>query len=187
MKFRVLIAALILPIIALIASAVMAWREDQRGVAWDLPVAGRDPLDALRGHYVTFDYLWPEEAASRIKPGSRAPSWRLCLSGAANDPDIQFFTDGDGPAPACTSVGKMVEDHRGLSFRQLDDAGRPRATGQLFIPETDGPLLNRLLQNRLNQTGLAPIKARVRIAPDGKVTPVDIIVDGTSYRDAPPP
>jgi hypothetical protein len=187
MKFRLLLAALILPIIALIASAVVAWREDQRGVSWDLPVAGRDPLDALRGHYVTFDYVWPEAAASRIKTGSGAPSWRLCLSGAADDPDIQFFTDGDGPVLSCTSVGKMIEDHGGLSFRQLDDAGRPRATGQLFIPEADGPLLNRLLQNRLNQNNLAPLKARVRIATDGKVTPVDIIVDGKSYREAPPP
>jgi uncharacterized membrane-anchored protein len=187
MKFRLLIAALVLPIMALIASAVMAWREDQRGVSWDLPVAGRDPLDVLRGHYVVFDYAWPEQATSRIKPGSRAPSWRLCLSGAADDPDIQFFTDGDSPAPVCTSVGKMIEDHHGLSFRQVDDMGRPRANGQLFIPEADGPRLNQLLQNRLNQNNLMPIRARVRIAPDGKVTPVDIIVEGKSYRETPPP
>jgi hypothetical protein len=42
-------------------AALWGWTEvrSRQGTEWLVPVAGYDPRDLLRGHYVLFQYDWP--------------------------------------------------------------------------------------------------------------------------------
>jgi hypothetical protein len=104
-------------------------------------------------------------------------TWRLCLSGDGAAPTVRFFADGDKAPPDCGSIGRQVADHAGMRFEKLDKAQLPRANGQLYISESHGAALNRLLADRARQPTV-----RVRISKTGRVTPVDILLDGHPYR-----
>src|SRR3546814_19662470 len=55
------VLALVLPIAGL--AALWGWSDykSRQGTDWLVPVAGYDPRDLLRGHYVEFTYDWPGE------------------------------------------------------------------------------------------------------------------------------
>ena len=53
------LAAFALPLAGL--AALWGWSDhlSRQGTDWLVPVAGYDPRDLLRGHYVQFAYDWP--------------------------------------------------------------------------------------------------------------------------------
>lgn len=72
------LVAAVLPLLGLAALWVRSDRIYNTGTEWLVPVAGYDPRDLLRGHYVEFEYDWPglEEPAL----GFAGPAG-LCLEG----------------------------------------------------------------------------------------------------------
>lgn len=172
-------AALALPLIGLVVAAILPWRDERNSVAWDVPITGYDPRDILRGHYVMFRYAWPDTATGTMPGDMPESSWRVCFNGERTQPTITFFSD-DAPAPSCVSIGRSIEDHDGLTFRaNVRDTGRPVAQGRMFIPEDDGPALNRILAD-----STADVRARILVSPSGRVTPIDILIGGKPYRES---
>ena len=58
MKRWLLVAALLLPMAAMLASVAINQRALAEGSDWLIPVSGLDPRDPLRGQYVAFRYEW---------------------------------------------------------------------------------------------------------------------------------
>ena len=70
--------ALALPLAGLAASWAGTHHRARQGVEWDVPIAGYDPRDLLRGHYVIYRYDWPGLEGRRT---NLALEPVLCLDG----------------------------------------------------------------------------------------------------------
>ena len=176
---RAFVLAVVFPIIALIGSGLIAWRQANTATIWQLPIQGYDPRDILRGNFIVFQYLWPANATGSFK-STAYEDWRICLNGDSNSPTIRFFDVYDMSVIDCLSIGRQIDSHQGMTFNksELPPRGVPRATGILYIPEDHGALLNRLLADTSHDR-----KVRLRVAQNGVVTPEDILIDGVPYRN----
>ena len=161
MNRRGLVAfALVVPLAGLGATWGMTHVRAQQGVEWDVPIAGYDPRDLLRGHYVVFNYDWP---------GLENVDWwdyagDLCLHGTA--PAIDRVTRGAGPE--CDNPVRgydYTDDFRGGTF-----------TGRLYVSQAEGARLQgQLTDPKLQGT------VRIRLRDDGHITPLRI-----TFRPRPP-
>jgi hypothetical protein len=146
-------AALVLPLLGLSATWIFTHVRAQQGTEWDVPIAGYDPRDLLRGHYVIYTYDWPGVAEDR--------RWELagglCLHGTA--PTIERVTPGAG-----ADCANPVRGHP-----HSDDFGGGIVTGRLYVSQAEGARLQEQLTDpKLQGT------ARVRVRDDGHVTPLGI-------------
>jgi hypothetical protein len=151
MRAARLLAALI-PLAGLAALWVESDRTYHTGTEWDVPIAGYDPRDYLRGHYVEFAYDWPGLPGSDILPSA------LCLEGAA--PVIDRVTT-HAAFPSCAHpVMARASDIYGLDglFR-----------GRLYLGQNRAEALQSELQDR-DQRGIVTIRQR----EDGSFTPISI-------------
>jgi hypothetical protein len=147
-----LAAALLLPLIGFGGSWAMTHQKAQQGTDWDVPIAGYDPRDFLRGHYLQYRYQWPGIVAE--ENGSIPWFSVLCIEGSA--PKITRASDGEGEANAkCASVARAPDDGMG----SLVD-------GRYYVPQTKATGLEQKLRDPKIQAVM-----RVRIREDGVVTP----------------
>ncbi len=58
MKRPLILAALLLPLVGLLAGMVINTVQRADAVHWVIPVTGYDPRDPLRGHFIAFRYDW---------------------------------------------------------------------------------------------------------------------------------
>jgi uncharacterized membrane-anchored protein len=123
MKLRpALAAALLLPLIGFGASWAMTHQKAQLGTDWDVPIAGYDPRDFLRGHYLQYRYEWPGIAAG--ENGNTPYYSALCIKGSA--PNITKVSDFDNEADAkCDSIARAPGD----GITSLIDA-------RYYVPQT---------------------------------------------------
>ncbi len=157
MTRRARLAAAVLPLVGL--GGLWGWSDylSRQGVEWDVPIAGYDPRDVLRGHYVEFTYDWPGLGAA----GGFVMGDHLCLVGSA--PVIE-------------------RTQRAEAAAELDDCANPvRATaggvygadslrrGRLYLGQDRARLMDAQLRDT-DQRGIV----RVRVRGDGTMTPVDI-------------
>lgn len=153
MKLRpALAAALLLPLIGFGASWAITHQKAQQGTDWDVPIAGYDPRDLLRGHYIQFRYDWPGLAADA---GGGIP-WipALCIQGST--PTITRASRLDNQTPAkCASIA-----------RQAGDGLTDLNNGRFYVPQTRA----REYEDKLRDPKLQGIM-RVRIRDDGVMTP----------------
>jgi GDYXXLXY protein len=167
MSLRVLIAyaALALPLIGLTGATAMAWLQVRDGREWELPVRGFDPRDLLRGHYIEFQYdvVSGPECASDV-------SCCLHMFTAGNQTIGRLAFCSNAPAG---SQARVVAQHDGL--RLSGDV----ATGRMFIDERYAAALDtRLRAEKPNAS------VRFHISPSGKLTPLEILLDGKAYTQA---
>jgi len=157
-KFAALLA-LLLPLAGL--AALWGWSNyrSRQGNDWTVPIAGYDPRDLLRGHYIEFTYDWPvnEEISEGLLN-------EFCIEGAP--PAIERITrieggSGIGAGDACTYYARADDD----SYYRYDGLRR----GRLYIPQTRATDLENKLRDR-NLQGYI----RVRQREDGKITPLEI-------------
>jgi hypothetical protein len=152
--------ALVLPLLGLAATWAYTHVRAQQGTEWDVPIAGYDPRDLLRGHYVVFTYEWPG-LEGRERWGIPA---ELCLHGTA--PTIDRVTAGAGPG--CANPVR--------AYDYPHDVRGGVVGGRLYVSQAEGARL----QQQLTDPALQGI-ARVRVRDDGHVTPLQI-----SFRPRPP-
>ncbi len=145
--------ALALPLAGLAATWGMTHARAQQGTEWDVPIAGYDPRDLLRGHYVIFTYDWPGLERRERWEMPRA----LCLHGTA--PVIERVTDDAGRGCA--------NPVRAYDFS--DDFGGGIVTGRLYVSQAEGARL----QEQLTDPALEAT-VRVRLREDGHITPLRI-------------
>ena len=142
------LAAVTVPLLGLAALWVQSDRTYHTGTEWEVPIAGYDPRDYLRGHYVEFSYDWPgEEDLSDIVSSA------MCLEGRAPDiTRVRWLWEGQ----AC--------DH------PVRENGLSRLTnGRLYIGQARTAALEEQLRNR-DQRGIVTIRQR----DDGSFTPIAI-------------
>jgi len=165
------LAAAILPLLGLGTLWAQSDRTYNTGTEWEVPIAGYDPRDYLRGHYVEFSYDWPGVDEFR-----NPPPGALCLDGEA--PNLARVTPTTADAPCgyywVRSDGSGVYGWDGLT------------RGRLYIGQQRAEALQEQLRNR-DQRGIVTIRQR----EDGSFTPVSIrfrplTPAEIAERDAPP-
>jgi hypothetical protein len=149
-------AAFALPLAGL--AALWGWSDhlSRQGTDWLVPIAGYDPRDLLRGHYVQFTYDWPGLGDGRGLPGEGVAE--LCLHGAA--PRLDNVVR---PAPGlgCEHLARAADA----------DSGYPMglSTGRVYIPQTSSSHLTRKLTDP-ELRGFVVLRQR----EDGTVTPREL-------------
>ncbi|MCX9147510.1 GDYXXLXY domain-containing protein [Erythrobacter sp. WG] len=165
------LAAALLPLGGLAVLWGMSAATFARGTEWEVPIAGYDPRDFLRGHYVEFTYDWPGLASEGF-PGPQA----LCLEGAA---------------PRLDRVRTLVEGARCAHPLRADPNGiygiSGLAQGRLYVGQARAGQLDAELRDR-DRRGVVTIRQR----EDGSFAVVDIRLRPLTpaeraARDAPPP
>ncbi|HEY6814301.1 MAG TPA: GDYXXLXY domain-containing protein [Croceibacterium sp.] len=151
--------SLALPLLGLAATWGYTHVRAQQGTEWDVPIAGYDPRDLLRGHYVVFTYDWPvSERVSEL-----VYARELCIQGTA--PTIDRVTFGDGRA-----CGNPVR-----AYDYSDDFGGGITTGRLYVSQAEGARLQEQLTDPALQGTV-----HIRLRADGHITPLRI-----SFRPRP--
>ena len=146
-------AALVLPLLGLAATWTFTHVRAQQGTEWDVPIAGYDPRDLLRGHYVIYTYDWP--GLEDREPWEYAGE--LCIHGTA--PAIEGVTVGADPA--CANPVR--------AYAYSDDFGGGISTGRLYVSQAEGVRLQEQLTDpKLEGT------VRIRLRDDGHITPLRI-------------
>lgn len=157
------IAALALPLIGLGGMWVQADRLSRQGTEWDVPIQGYDPRDLLQGHYVQFQYDWPglDGDMSGLEGGD------LCIEGKA--PAIaRVVPAANGSNEACPNfVSGQAPGHEFLEGS---------VGGRLYASQAEALRLQDELMDPAKQ-GVV----RVRLRPDGHITPLRI-----TFRPRPP-
>ncbi|ABC64462.1 GDYXXLXY domain-containing protein [Erythrobacter litoralis] len=144
--------ALALPVIGL--GGLWAWTESwsREGTDWDVPVAGYDPRDLLRGHYIEFTYDWAGDDLSGASPDA------FCIEGEA--PEIARIVARDD-VESCAHFARA--DYGSV----YGGAGLQR--GRLYVPQTQA----RELEDKLRDPDLRGI-VTVRQRIDGRILPQSI-------------
>lgn len=147
------LAVLALPLAGLAGLWAISAQTYHQGTQWDVPVAGYDPRDMLRGHYVEFEYDWP--GYGRVAWGS---AQTLCLEGAS--PVIRSVAEVP-PGGACAHpVRTDPNDLYGLGGT---------ARGRLYVGQDRARQLDEGLRDG-GQRGIVTIRQR----EDGSFTPIAI-------------
>ncbi len=149
------LAAFALPLAGL--AALWGWSDylSRQGTDWLVPIAGYDPRDLLRGHYVQFSYDWPGLASQTIDGSGPA---ELCLHGAA--PRLERVTLPTPDAP-CAHLARAADAN----------SGYPMALqmGRVYIAQTRSAELTRKLTDP-DLRGFVVLRQR----KDGTVTPREL-------------
>ncbi|MDE2412719.1 MAG: GDYXXLXY domain-containing protein [Sphingomonadales bacterium] len=141
-------AALAIPLLGLGGMWLSADRLSRQGTEWDVPIQGYDPRDLLQGHYVQFQYEWPE----RLPDGAHGPDLsyqRICVFGSS---------------PKVEGAGVDLGD-RCRNFVRAGEAEQ----GRLYTSQAEA----RRLQEKLWDQKLQGV-VRIRLRPDGHITPLRI-------------
>ncbi len=144
---------LALPIAGLAGLWWQADDQSRRGVDWDIPIAGNDPRDLLRGHYIQFRYDWPGMDEEEVDFFEGA-----CLIGSP--PQIERVIPLS-QQPDCEHV--LLADFSSVHGR--NDLRR----GRLYVDQT---LAGELESQLFDQESTAIVKGRLR--SDGRLIPQDI-------------
>lgn len=163
--------AIVLPLAGLAYTWHATRQSAAQGVEWDVAVTGYDPRDLLRGHYIRFAYIWPEDGLTTATPGlvteDARSATRLCIEGEA--PAIRRttrMTDQDQAAD-CQGIARTANSalHPGpMAPGQTSTVPRE---GRLFVAQSEAAGLERALANPAQQAIL-----RFRLKPDGEIIPL---------------
>lgn len=144
--------ALLLPLAGLGAGWAQTHHAAQQGIEWEVPIAGYDPRDLLRGHYVIYTYQWPglDEAGDglRFQPV-------LCLEGTSPVIARTYRPQGQPCAHYVEARGGFGDPEGGL------------VSGRLYVSQQEG----RRLEQQLRDPDLQGI-VRIRVRGDGRLTPL---------------
>lgn len=147
------LAAAVLPLLGL---AGLWWQSQQTydsGTEWEVPIAGYDPRDFLRGHYVEFTYDWPgiDEFGAEMGPA-------LCLEGTAPAlASVKPLKPGEACAHPVRADTTAVYGWEGLT------------RGRLYLDQNRAKAMQAELQ-KPDQRGIVTIRQR----DDGSFTAISI-------------
>ncbi|GIX21134.1 MAG: hypothetical protein KatS3mg120_2810 [Erythrobacter sp.] len=147
------VAAALLPLVGLALIWAAGARHYQAGTEWEVPIAGYDPRDMLRGHFVEFTYDWPG-----VEPFKGPPPEALCLEGTA--PHLAQVRPAGASAPC---------PHRLLASRAEGEGWDALMRGRLYVDQDKAATIEQQLQ-RQDQRGVVTIRQR----EDGSFTPIAI-------------
>lgn len=159
MSARELWAAGLLPVLGL--ALIWAWSDyrSRQGAGWDVPIAGRDPRDLLRGHYVEYQYDWPGLGEDAAEDG---PPAFLCLTGEAPVLERVEALRDEAAKARCPHYFVRAEAGSVYGLSSLD-------RGRLYLGQERASQVDRQLRD-------PELRAMIRIRqrPDGSFTPLAI-------------
>lgn len=112
-------------------------------------IEGSDPRDILRGHYMVFNYIWPEAAANSCVDGQPCCA---CLSGEGANPSVSFSSC---KALEAEKTCKGILDVK----RSWNNTYQPDTElRQYYIPEAQAQMLETLLRSNKERfkVGIVP-------------------------------
>ena len=173
------ILALVLPVIVMALMIGMHVRNKESGTLWRVPVAGYDPRDLLRGHYLTFRYDWNWDEARNTACSGRECA--VCLS--ADMPSASY-----NPRVYMTALSvaeKQCESFiHGYSYGGNQfEIGTKQGYGlrRYYIPETEAAKLDRLLRREDQNDHKFDVGLRVNSA--GQAFVEKMYIDGVPLED----
>lgn len=150
------LAAAVLPLLGLAGLWGMSDHTFRQGTEWEVPVAGYDPRDYLRGHYIEFSYDWPG-----VEEFRDAPPQMLCLEGTAPQlTRVIAFVDAAAAEPCAHPVRADASGVYGWE-------GLTR--GRLYLDQDRALAMQQELQDP-DQRGIVTIRQR----EDGSFTAIGI-------------
>jgi len=156
--------ALLLPLVGLGLIWLATEQESREGTEWDVPIAGYDPRDLLRGHYVQFRYDWPAVGQEDI-PRWSATRKSLCIRGTAPDIDSVEVLDISGSSEQMEADCEATVKANPWSEEGNDGLIRDR----IYVPQEEGRDYDRKLANP-ELRGIV----RIRINNNGFITPLSL-------------
>jgi len=166
---------LLWPVIGLGYSWIATEIDSREGVVWEVPIAGYDPRDLLRGHYVQYNYRWPgletDEALQRLRYSGNV----ICIRGDAPDIETaQSLNPYDIAFEAQSANCDSLVEYNPWSEEGASGLDRDR----IFLPQERA----REYQDKLMDPKLDAV-ARVRVNNSNYLIPVDIIFRPTAGTD----
>jgi hypothetical protein len=162
MNQRLLLVAVVFPILGLLALIGRAELNLRNGRGWDLPISGYDPRDLLSGHYLRYQYRleWQPDASTCGDGESIDRSCCLCLQPrqGSREPLVSSVR--------CDAVAGCLSWLRGS-----DVAGEQR----YFIPAERAAELEQALRTR-------PAALRVSITADATLAVDTLLLDGVPWQ-----
>jgi hypothetical protein len=157
MKRLLLAASLLLPLGGLAVGWAVTDYRARQGTDWEIPVAGYDPRDLLRGHYIAYQYAWPGlKGEDEFTSGADGAS-ALCLEGTA--PIITRTVNLDKePQPCATKI------------RPTPGSEQTLTNGIIYISQTKADAMQKQLGDPKVQSFI-----RVRIREDGIMRPLELV------------
>lgn len=146
------LAALIVPIIGLGALWGLSEHESRQGTFWEVPIAGYDPRDLLRGHFVEFTYDWPG------LNGAEVPD-RICLSKGADGLARAALIDGDIAACEFPAEAEIMSVYGNNSL----------VSGRFYVGQDRALQIERTMADR-DQRAIV----KIRLGENKRITPLDI-------------
>jgi hypothetical protein len=175
-------AALAFPLIGLGYSWLSTHQLAQQGEEWLIPVEGYDPRDLLRGHYVQYQYDWPD---------GKPPRQAIDAAANPNEPRAEDYTgpdiedassiciEGKAPNIALASIHDAYDAETAVPSKKCAIIARAtlgtRAevqglrSGIVYVSQDKGKALEAKLADPKLQ-GLI----RVKIRQDGVMRPVSM-------------
>jgi hypothetical protein len=149
------LAAFALPLAGL--AALWGWSDhlSRQGTDWLVPIAGYDPRDLLRGHYVQYSYDWPGLSDEGM-PGEGVGE--LCLHGTA--PRLKSVSRPEAGS-GCEHLARAADAHSGYPMGL--------SVGRVYIPQTRSEDLDRKLTDP-DLRGFVVLRQR----EDGTITPREL-------------
>jgi uncharacterized membrane-anchored protein len=157
--------ALALPILVFVLAIVRAERHISEGEVFRFSIAGYDPRDLLRGHYLQFSvaYDWQEDRGV-CEVGS-GDDCCLCLMGTGNSPPSVVRSTCEAARTQCD--GAVLQS-------EIDELDR------YYVPESQARQAELFLQARRSSDSAFIV---VSITSEGKVQIIDLVIDGESLDD----
>lgn len=150
-----LATALALPVAGLATHIAVRAAEGRGATEWRIPVAGYDPRDPVRGHYIAFRYAWAVRGRPQL---CRAEACALCLEdgGAA----VRVVPKAETcPAKIDMDASRL----RATYAPEFGGGGQPLAVfARLFVSEASAPGLEAKLRAR-------PMQVRARLTSGGRL------------------
>lgn len=141
------------------------------GTVWQVDIAGFDPRDLLRGHYLMFSYEWDIKGDQK-ECGAQSPCC-LCLTektpGTRANPDAHFIDCGAPAARECPGLIRGKRSWNGVTM--------PNQT--YFVPETHALALEHLLRG-----GAHDFKMAITVPHGGGVPTIrGLLIDGVPVEE----
>lgn len=150
-------AALLLPIVVVVAMVAQAEVRVRRGREVVLPITGYDPRDLLLGHYITFRYDWNPGR------GCDAPPCVYCLQGE--------------PVPGQpVTVQSLSEGDEADCWMRIRDDSESLPT-RYYVPEDKATALEGAIREK-------KASVRLSVSRDGKAVARELLIDGRPWHES---
>lgn len=156
MKRQWLMLALLLPVVGLLASAVVRQTSMRSAEEWRIPITGFDPRDPLRGQYVRYRYGWRVTGAADL---CRRDDCHLCLEHAGGTVTARIV-----PAAASCAAKVDVAASNISVGRTFPAGGAPTFSTRIFVSEVSAPRIERMLRE-------GPAEIVALLTPAGRLVP----------------